>query len=227
MINVILLIVIIAIVFSTIPKSGRRIVNFKATHGILLGYIGILLIAAFIVPFFKIDPFEAKEGSTSLDFFYEDLMDGELDKIPGVKLTDKKSFNNYTNETVTVKSPQEGATIFIEKTFSEANTIEAYSYGGTVAVNGIDFSHLLRPVKLELENDTITISDPTQDIDISLVTKDFLGTQFSGEQISEKDPFRNYMSSEFVINDFSFYLKIPRNIEIIAPDSDRIVYVEK
>jgi hypothetical protein len=225
MLNLILIVAVIALVYHFISTSGKMMISLKATHWILFGYIGLLLVAAVIVPFLNVKTYGVKD-SGNVEFIFDKLALGDLSGIPEENLTETKTIKDYPHETVTIQSPQEGAFIFIERTAGTSKNIEAYSYRGTIIVDGNDFSQLLKPVSLKVKDDTIAISDPSQEINISLVTKNFPEVQFT-QKTPTNEPFDNYLSSGLFINDYSFYLKIPSSIEVIASESSQIVHVEK
>ena len=108
--------------------------------------------------------------------------------------------------------------IFVERQINDDAAIEAFTYHTGLMIGGIDFSDELIPLKLELEDNRLNIIPIAQNIRLSIMGDSFPIRQFTGESLFDHS---------FSTGDQLIYLKIPKDLKLIADDVVILEYVEK
>ena len=99
-------------------------------------------------------------------------------------LLQSNRFTDYQNQTLRIVSRSDYTiSIFVERQINDDATIEAFTYHTGLIIGGIDFSDKLIPLKLELEDNTLTIIPIAQNIRLSIMRDGFPVRQFTGESI--------------------------------------------
>jgi energy-coupling factor transporter transmembrane protein EcfT len=213
-----------ALFFFFTIKVGKKYMTIKVTHWLLFIYIAVLVLATVFVPFLTeksagLERVEQEASDQRMGDYYTKLNDGDIDEIDPNYLIQETRFDDYQNQTVEiVTQTQYAPQVFVEGKTSDDSQIEAYVYSGGLVVNGFDFSDILKPHQIELEENILTITPIQQEINLTIGSDSFPVRQFTGETL-----FRNH---SFSSGDSMVYLRIPQDIEIKS-DNVHLVYIER
>ena len=203
-------------------KVGNKFITIKITHWLLIIYIGVLLLSTAIIPFISDERME-RDTKEQVDIDKEmneldkKLREGKLDQIDDQYFLEKNIFTDYKNQTLRIVSRSEyGPQIFVKRQKINNSTIESFTYVNGFYIGGDDFSDKLIPYKLELSEDTLTITPKEQNIRLSISTASFPVRQFTGESIF------NHTSSS---GDQVLYLTIPSDLQLQADEGIMLEYV--
>ena len=203
-------------------KVGNKFITIKITHWLLIIYIGVLLLSTAIIPFISDERME-RDTKEQVDIDKEmneldkKLREGKLDQIDDQYFLEKNIFTDYKNQTLRIVSRSEyGPQIFVKRQKVNDSTIESFTYVNGFYIGGDDFSDKLIPYKLELSEDTLTITPKEQNIRLSISTASFPVRQFTGESIF------NHTSSS---GDQVLYLTIPSDLQLQADEGIMLEYV--
>lgn len=203
-------------------KVGNKFITIKITHWLLIIYIGVLLLSTAIIPFISDERME-RDTKEQVDIDKEmneldkKLREGKLDQIDDQYFLGKNIFTDYKNQTLRIVSRSEyGPQIFVKRQKVNNSTIESFTYVNGFYIGGDDFSDKLIPYKLELSEDTLTITPKEQNIRLSISTASFPVRQFTGESIF------NHTSSS---GDQVLYLTIPSDLQLQADEGIMLEYV--
>jgi hypothetical protein len=213
--------IILFIILASILKIWRRYVTVKITHWLLMIYMVILMISMAITPFISTDFPARTEGKKDswLDL-YNDLHNGAYNRIDPDYIAQSEVFD-YNHPTIRITSNREedGTHIYVERKDTNDGKIEGFVYNTGFNINGYQFTDILAPIHLELNNDTLEINHPAiQNVKIAIAKKEFPINQFNGQK-------RTDVTSMGPDNQ-AIYLLIPANVEI-SNKYTNMTYVEK
>ncbi|MBM7621023.1 hypothetical protein JOC95_002896 [Bacillus tianshenii] len=187
-------------------KSSTRSMN------LLTGYIALLLVATavfYLLPNKKYQPVESiPVADESWEKLYEDLL--EKREVDQKHVRSKTSYSIEEKDLqLAVTSPDYYVSIIVERDGSLENRVEATLYASYLAVNGFDLSNEIPTPTLKLQNGTLTIMQPSKlEVELNLIKKEFVYSQFSKESWLEDDRFGSTHSAPIL------YLKVPEDIKI-------------
>lgn len=212
------LIIVLCLVFYFFfsVKISKKYLTIKITHWLLMIYIGVLILATIIVMIMAKDQavinkieqnkLEA-EMFDSYNVLHQKLSNGEVADIDSIYLQNEFSFNDYQNESMKIISRAEyGPQVFVERKETNDSKIEATIYSTGLVVNGNNFSHLLKPLQLDLTEEVLTITPVHQNINLAISSNNYPVRQFTGESMFEN----HYFSSV----DSFVYLRVPKDLKL-------------
>ena len=198
-------------------KIGKKYMTIKITHWLLLVYVGMLVLASVTVPLFaqdheKIESVQGKdvdddEMNDPYSHLYSKLSNGEVDEINPSYLQEERNFDHYSNKSISiVPNTNNGPQVFVERKEKADSTIEVAIYSTGLVVDDLDFSSLLNPSEVELQDDILTVNTIYQEFHFAIAGNGYPIRQFTGETMFEHHSYRS--------GDSFVYLRIPRDIEI-------------
>jgi hypothetical protein len=212
--------IILFFIFAFMLKVWRRYVTVKITHWLLMVYTAILIIALAVTPFISTDfPARAEGKEDSWLDLFNFLQNGDFEQIDPDYIAQSEVFD-YDHPTVRIASNREedSTLIFVERKDTNDGKIEGFVYNTGFNVNGYQFTDILAPIQLELNNDTLEVNHPAiQNVKIAIAKKEFPITQFNGQQ-------RTNVTTMGPDNQ-AIYLRIPADLEISNKYSN-VIYVE-
>jgi hypothetical protein len=213
--------IILLFIFTFMLKVWKRYVTVKITHWLLMIYTVILIIAMAITPFISTDfPARAEGKEDSWLDLYKDLHNGAFNRIDPDYIAQSEVFD-YDHPTIRIASNREedGTLIYVERKDTNDGKIEGFVYNTGFNIDGYQFTDILAPIHLELNNDTLEINHPAiKNVKIAIAKKEFPITQFNGQK-------RTNVTTMGPDNQ-AIYLRIPANVEISNKHTN-MIYVEK
>lgn len=213
---VIILIFVLYWLFFFVFRTGKKYMNVKITHWMVIIYLIVLLLSSAAIPFFSKDltikkVTDQNELDLNTDKLYTDLYSGDMEKVDPDYLIKKEQFRIVKNESINIVSNSEyGPRVLIEKGNNEdENSIEINIYSEQLLIDGIDFSEKRKPYELDLNNNTLTINPTYQHLKISIASNPFPVRQFTDETI---------FSHGFTSGDQIIYIKAPKEVNFTAEE---------
>jgi hypothetical protein len=216
----IVLVLLFGLFFFIVVKIRKKYLTIKITHGLLLIYVGVLILATIAVPLIaheyeKIDRIEQVDSEDGMNDPYSELFsklsNGEVTEIDSTYLQEQKSFEDYPHESIRiVPNTNNGPQIFVERVEKADSTIEVDIYSTGLVVDGLDFSSLLKPSQVELTENILTINPIYQEFNFVIAGNGYPIRQFTGESMFKHHSFRS--------GDSFVYLRIPSELEIEGND---------
>ncbi|WP_059173811.1 hypothetical protein [Bacillus sp. FJAT-27445] len=210
-IPILLLFVMVVAVSHLIARSGKiRLGTPKVTHWLLLGYIGILLIATIISPFLKVERVQGERMPSgtvdrSWENYMQNLYSGRLDQIDDY-LAKKETIKDFPFDTLEIVFRGDfGPEILIERDSRLKNEIEIYSYREQLFIGGLDFSSKIKALPYKFNGNQLEIPHTEIRVDVRIFTNSFPVRQFTGEK-SNVYTTRGGGST--------LYLKVPENLKL-------------
>jgi hypothetical protein len=219
---------VVKITKSSVNKKGKY-VNSNLVRLVFGGYIAILLICLgldVVLPANEVNDREIVDNKElekeSLEL-YEAAVEGRIDKVDHSFI--RKEWNlDYQNSLLNVEIQNEeflNSQIIVERKETSDDTIEAILYGTRSSVNNIEITKKLNPIQLEMAGDKLTLINPKK------VKFEFYQFEnvFSTNQFTEGESLFEHHSNFFEGHSI-LYLKIPKDLELIAQSNLEIQYVE-
>jgi hypothetical protein len=236
MMNLLLLLITLAIVVGIfVAKVMNKTVNRKGqysyTHrvrGIFAGYLAILLICVVLdsvlpakgkVDWKMVHHRELEKEGTDL---YDAALKGRIDKVDPEFLVKKWDFDYHDQKLTTAVQTNEFLSIpvVIERKNTNDDKIEAVFYKTRSSMNNMDITQLANPIGLKLAGDQLTLIPPQKSITkFSEFANVFSVNQFTGEK-------KFSHSSNFVQGQSILYLRIPKDLQLVANDNLNIEFVQ-
>lgn len=194
----------------------------------LLGAYLAVLIASIVV--FEVLPknnndllsVNAKEANEISSRFYEMIFEGNKKDIDPA-LIQKEWELEYEGKKLELSSLEGNfkESVIVKRKAENDGKIEG-TYYSSLIMNGTDYTDVLMPIDLSLEEDTLNIIGIPEGIDLhfAMYKNEFVINQFTGEK-SWMDPNHDGYSNIQVL-----YLEIPKDLELIDTHGMGINYVE-
>jgi hypothetical protein len=213
--------IILFIILASILNVWRRHVTVKITHWLLMIYMAILIIAMAVTPFISTDfPARAEWKEDSWLNLYNDLHNGAYNRIDPDYIAQSEVFD-YSHPTIKIASNREedGTLIYVERKDTNDGKIEGFVYNTGFNINGYQFTDILAPIHLELNNDALEINHPAiQNVKIAIAKKEFPINQFNEQKRTDVTTMGP--------DNQAIYLRIPADVEIRDKHTN-VIYVEK
>ena len=218
--------VIFIAILSLYIRVSRKFVTLKITHWLLLVYTGVLVVSMIASPFVidvkgkQILQISEDESEKVKQDFYAKISKGKIDEISNRGLLKHSSFEFHQPSLKINFTGIETPLIYIEKTKTADQRIEAYAFVTGLFINGVDFTEKIQPPRF-IVSDTdgsITIhNEEHQTINVSLLKNEFTITQFLGGA---------KMFSLIKHDAPVIYLKVPKDLEITSETGIEPIVVE-
>jgi hypothetical protein len=122
-----------------------------------------------------------------------------------------KNYNfDYEGKDLEISIAKGGHNIFINRKAADDNKIEVYWYPGPIAVNGIDFTSVLKDPNINLNKSKLDIKYEKQTYSFIQFSKDITIHQF----YEKKDNENNNRGTSF--GSGILYIRIPKNLKILG-----------
>lgn len=132
------------------------------------------------------------------------------DKNIGDKYNIESHSFNYEEKALEVIFKKEDQQVFINRKNSDDNKIEVYWYPGSMFVDGIDFTSIIKGPNINLTDNKLIIECEKQRYNFTQFSKDVVINQFyEGE--NEKDRVINGSFGSGIL-----YIKIPLNLKVLG-----------
>lgn len=221
MVMVILLLValvILPLVFF-VKKSTGYYLHYKQQLWIMCGYLLVLLFSPVTLALLPEEKFaEANMGTVSEaefyeleragSFFFSQMLEGRPEENDAVSIAAQRQFA-FTGDRLTVVAPT-FTSLFVERQDKAGGTIEVIVYATKTIVNLVDFSPVLKPPRVTLEESTLIIHMDHQVINVHSLRKESIVSQFFDPFQFRRRPFlyRTMIKHPMIL------LRIPVNLEI-------------
>ncbi|MBM4762782.1 hypothetical protein [Bacillus sp. B15-48] len=219
-----IILVFLGLFYFLMFKVGKKNMTMKITHVLLFSYIGILLVATIAVPFtsselISMERLTQKEVDERMNGLYGKARKGDIKEIDPMYLKNEVSFPDYQSKELTIVSKGENwPQVVVEEKNIDDSKVDAYVYANGLIIDGIDFSDKLKPYKVELVGETVTIIPIFQELRLSIVTDSQPIRQFTGEKM--------FVNHSFSSGETIIYLQVP-NGTTINEGNVYLEYVEK
>jgi hypothetical protein len=214
LLSLLLSIVILIVLFVKKPyftKTSTRSMK------LFCGYVALLLVATavfYVLPDKKYQTVHSiPVADGSWETLYEDLL--EKKEVNQKHVRNRTSYPIGENELqLAVSSPEYyNISIIVERDSTLENRVETTMYASYLTVNDFDLSKEVPTPSVKLQNGTLTIIQPAMlEIELKMIKKEFVYTQFTDENWLEDEGFGSSHSSPIL------YLKVPQDMEIKALD---------
>ncbi|WP_042348437.1 hypothetical protein [Bacillus massiliigorillae] len=225
----IVILLIFALLFRYLVQYLRRNNNVfsKKLMWFLSGYLLLLIIATFIsifIPKHELtkhkEAFESKVAK-EISQFKNDLLQGNLQQIDSNLIKSSYEFEWKENvlQIQEIQNQFLEMPIYIEEKERNDHLIEAMMYTSKHYYQDIDITDEIKPIEMELRDNTLFITLVRSEIKLSKMTAGFPIRQFTGESV-----FNDHNDS---IGQSVIYIKVPKGVKIENEDNFNITYVEK
>lgn len=183
---------------------------------LLAGYFALLLVGTAVFFALPDKKYQSVDSIPTADGSWETLYEDLLEK----KEVDQKHVRNRTSHPIgvnelqlAVSSPEYYISIIVERDSSLENRVESTMYASYLTVNDFDFSKEVRTPSVNLQNNTLTIIPPPMlKLELKMIKKEFVYSQFTNGSLLEDDGFGSTHSGPIL------YLKVPKNLDIKTVD---------
>ena len=226
LIDLITIFVIIVFMVKVI-KNKKYLFGNRALFVCSIYFVILLLCAGFeaVYPSNKmptksiVENHEIEKESKDL---YDAAVEGEIDKVDPSYIRQKWNYDYRKHQlSIELKSGEFMSTqIVVEKRKMNDSKIEAVFYKSRSSFNGKELTQRIRPLRIELLGDTLTITQPKAvKMEYNEFNDTFAVTQFTGEKLFNHD--LNFNEGQGII-----YLRIPKNLEITDNASLNIQFIQ-
>jgi uncharacterized protein (UPF0333 family) len=225
----ILLIIIIAVIFSTINAIKKASIFRKINVKLVLGLYGLLLLAAagifYLLPTEKSsneivsnheELIQAQRASEQLTHAASGGKQIDHENIEGVQVKKSWDIPYEGNKLEIIGEGEQYYTGFtlVKRKDSNDQKVEVTQYSTRTIMQKIDFTNEMKPYTLNIAGDTLSISDPNQvDIKVGKFNHEFTITQFA-ENRNSKDPFDPFEDEYDVFGENVIYIQVPKDVEV-------------
>jgi hypothetical protein len=185
---------------------------------IVIAYISFNILSVIFYCTIPNENFVQSKSSLALNQF--ENMKNEIMNNPQlltVRISDDK-YNiknydfDYEGKNLEISIAKGGHNIFINRKAADDNKIEVYWYPGPIAVNGIDFTSVLKDPNIKLSKSKLDIKYEKQKYSFTQFSKDITINQF----YDKKDNESNNRGTSF--GSSMLYIRIPKNLQISGND---------
>ncbi|RHW35711.1 hypothetical protein D1B31_18900 [Neobacillus notoginsengisoli] len=222
---VLMLILMVIGASQLLAKSGKiRFGTPKVTHWLLIGYIGVLIVATVVSPLIKENKVTGERlSSTEVDRgwedYYQKLHAGNLKGIHDRHLVKKERFENFTSDTLEFNFGGDfGPQILVERDRSLVNAIEIYSYREQLVIDGLDFTSKAKGMSYQLNGNKLEVAPTLVNVELAILNNSFPVRQFTREAGNN----HTIHGGESIL-----YLKVPEQVKVQTEGQIGITEVEK
>ncbi|HEY4552569.1 MAG TPA: hypothetical protein VIG80_05205 [Bacillaceae bacterium] len=215
-----------AMLFARIGNPSSKLLRRKKVAiGLLLGYVGLLVLAGIVYEWLpgknpELKMVGEREADETGNQLYEDLLEGRIDSVAAAYIKDEWDFE-VTGNSLRIFGPSEhysDVEIVVERKQEEDGRVEGFSIAHA-AVDGMDLTSEMVRIGVEPTGDTLTIINSGETrLDFQVIKKDFVVNQFTGEKSSVE--LGHSMTSRQIL-----YLRIPRNLDLVNDQGLFLNYV--
>ena len=204
------IVIVIVIIAPKIRSKIGSIITWKRSL-ILAGiYLGILCMSVPILYLLPDKGFIKLVENSNEVVNHQFLLEGDLDKQPGLYKSSSYTFKVDTNKlTFNVADNMANYRILVERMGADDGVIEVYTYVSTQLTGGIDLTKLVLPPIIKFQQGMLSLeSNKQQRLDF----KQF-NTDFTAEQLKDL----NRVNGKGTLNQFGekfIYLRVPKYMEL-------------
>ncbi len=183
----------------------------KYIRFIVIAYIAINILG--VIVYVAMPKGSFVQAITGVDLKQTEVMNNPevLAHKSSVEKYNVKNYNfNYDGKDLGFVFVNEHNQIFIDRKTSDDNKIELYWYSGSIIVNGIDFTNILKEPNMKLINNKLNIEYEKQNYNLTQFSKDVVINQFYEKKDNE---MVSGLGSSGII-----YIKIPKNLKILGDE---------
>nr|WP_295974155.1 hypothetical protein [uncultured Bacillus sp.] len=193
----------------------KRVFKMKITYWLIAIYVFLLLAGAAAMPFIgkdmRILDTQKQQKEEDFSFLMEKLENGQMEKIDKKYIAAENNFAGLTEPTLTITANLEGqSTLYVERKEQNDGKIKVITYQQPIIIDGMNFSELLKPYQIELNDNTLTIHSDQQSIELSIMHPPFPIRQFTAESM---------MNHSATDGDQFIYLKVPPDLKLQTNES--------
>ncbi|WP_417899731.1 hypothetical protein ABN702_05420 [Bacillus haimaensis] len=214
--NILLPLLLLGTVFLIVQFVKKPYFTKSSTRSmrLLAGYVALLLLGTalfYLLPNKKYQTVDSiPVADESLETLFEDLL--EKREVNQKHVRSRSSYSIEEKELqLALSSPDYYISIIVERDSRLKNRVETTIYASYLTVNDFDLSKEVPSPTVKLQNGTLTIMPPPMlEIELKMIKKEFVYSQFTNESWLEDDGFGSTHSGPIL------YLKVPQDLEIKA-----------
>lgn len=224
---------ILLIMFGKKINEKKKPVSFGTTKYILISY-SLLLFVGMVLSYVLPNPFssnfqtitneERVKAQNAVEQFHQAFNSGEFSDIDGVEINGRWKFQFDDEKSLWLKGSRNhgGDTlVLVEKMNSLVGQIEVVHYKTRYILDDYDYTHLMKPPTLTLNQNEMTITRPDPvELKLAKLNKVFTITQFSDESERMFSDHRHIRGAQVL------YVRVPDSLDIKEGEGVHLSFLE-